>query len=57
LSPTDREWLDSYLTSTGANDDPFLLHCAYNTLATRGIDYMKANEAWLRRQAEYIHSL
>jgi hypothetical protein len=57
LSPGDREWLNSYLNSTKASDDPFLLHCVHNTLATRGIEYMRANERWLRRQAEYIASL
>jgi hypothetical protein len=57
LSPGDREWLDSYLTSTGADDDPFLLRCVHNTLVTRGIDYMRANERWLRCQAAYIASL
>src|SRR5262245_58661514 len=55
LSPPDREWLNSFLTSTEANDDPLLLQVVVNTLEVRGIEYLKANETMLRRQAEYIH--
>ena len=57
LSPADRAWLDEFLTSTKATEDPGLLSIVMKYLETNGIQCMRQWEGLLRSQAEYIHSL
>ena len=57
LSPADRAWLDEFLTSTKATEDPSLLSIVMEYLEEMGIEEMRRWEGLVRSSAEYLHSL